>query len=720
MATNPWDADPPAKGGKEYPSGTNPWDADPEAGQAMTLTQRVMDSVFGPSDAALTIGSGLLGATVGGLAGVASLPWGIDTARRNQDAVQGFIAQPPRTEWGGQTVEAAGQLMEGVSDVGTQAVAGVAGLGAGLIHGDGNVGANTVRAIQDKGVKQQLGDEVFDATGSPLAATGAYMAPDVAFAASAFKGGTPRPTQAPVPQVKTAAEAAAEARAADMASANAIKKGKVGPLAEVIDPNPEMVQAFDELGIAHTPGAVSENQVFRTQQSALKSKPGSTLPAVDDLTLRELSRKSEEMITEFGGQTDRSLLDANLRADFEAHIGSLERQADVAWGQLNRSLDQAAPVEVRELATALETHATNLGGGDIARGVSMLPKEEATLWKMITRRVENPETGEIGFDFIKPSYAAVDQARKDIGRGMKGQGVFRDADAGNLDYLYGMLARPQQSAAAAQGMGAEFNAANKLIVERKAVEDAAVTALGRDMGRGSLSAIDKAANDLASGNVQSFNRLIEAVPEARRQEVALAVIQNMFSPGKQTGAGIKGGFIARWEGINRNTVAKEALFSHLPPEALRRFDLIGRAAKGFYRSLKSDNHSNTAVALLTVLEDGSMIGKIAGGAGKLAAAESISTTAGMPGAGTAIQIGKWVLAKRGTPSAVADSLMSSPQLATAVREYAAGKVAAANKIMDTKVWKNWFNNVGLNEAQKAQITSVGFMEWLVSQEEEAQ
>jgi hypothetical protein len=148
---------------------------------------------------ALAVASGAAGEVAGGLAGLASLPFGSEVAARNIGAVREFFADvgAPETEAGKEGLKTIGDLAQMGVDIVNFPISGLAGL-AELATGQGvEQAAETVTDIQEEGLGETVGERVFEETGSPLlAAAGAalpeavmslYPASRMASKRSAFK-----------------------------------------------------------------------------------------------------------------------------------------------------------------------------------------------------------------------------------------------------------------------------------------------------------------------------------------------------------------------------------------------------------------------------------------------------------------------------------------------------------------------------------------------------
>jgi hypothetical protein len=138
------------------------------------------------------IGSGVLGAIGGGVAGTVQALNPFAEPGAGAEAVKGtqeFFARAgaPTTQAGQEATATVGDLIQKGVDLARFPLSGLAGLGS-LLAGKGvDEAADTIKAVQEKGIGKVAGDKVLAETNSPLLATLAEVAPDAAMAFSPLK-----------------------------------------------------------------------------------------------------------------------------------------------------------------------------------------------------------------------------------------------------------------------------------------------------------------------------------------------------------------------------------------------------------------------------------------------------------------------------------------------------------------------------------------------------
>jgi hypothetical protein len=475
---------------------------------------------------------------------------------------------------------------------------------------------------------------------------------------------------------------------------DAFRKGDVDTVADSVDADPDILGAAEELQVDINPGASSQNRTFIESEQSLKSRPGSLIGAREEKSIRDLGERADTLINDLGGTTDKSLLDAKVRDDYLQTIGDLTEKSDALYRVVEDAITPSTKIHARSVRQYLDSKLEDLGGDS-----SLLTNAEKSLKSMLDG---DPN----------PTYAALDRVRKNVGDGFKRQGPYADDEIGTLEQVYAVLIRDQQKASDVFDVGYQFRAANSLVTRRKQLEHQSIKLYGRDLQGSLVSNLSAAASGLQKGDMGNFRKLMNAVPEHLRGDVAATLLTDLFSAGTRNKASLGGGFAKAYEGLTRNATAKAELFKYLPEGAEQRFDLIGKVATGIYRSKALENTSRTARDIIAAMDDGGMFEKVYSVGKQAAGAEAITSAIGIPGVGSAGVIGA-ALAKSKTPATqAADALLSSDKFAKAVKAAAIGRGKQADELIkNSRVYKDWVKY--LPELETDQITARGFVPWLI-------
>jgi hypothetical protein len=608
-------------------------------------------------------------------------------ALRGAAAIGGATAL---TETGIQTAQAAAGGEFNPEDVAISAIAGAGG--ELLARGIGAVGGSARTGIADRTAQatQLRGD--FDA------AVAAGEAPDLA--AQRLLG-----QPAPPPQ-DTAGAAQSVVTAANASTRQQIPT--IERLAADAAPDQRILDAAGRLGVAEKliPSQYSGSQAYREIEQGLASIPGSQLNVQQKEAYAAVAQQADDLITRYGGTTDKSALSDKFKQQGLSTIEDLEKKSDSLYSQVSAAIPAATQTAPTSTIGYLNSKIAELGDRTLLSAA-----ERRTLSSL--SRVDDAGNP------IAPTYAALDLIRKEVGSGLRGAGRFKDTESGALRRLYATLSDDQQRTADSMGVGQAFNAAKALVAQRKSVEDGLVQVLGKDLTGALASTFGNSVKQLGAGNFKSFDKVIEQIPQNMRQEAVLTALNDAFTAGSRAEKQMSApGFVDWYGGLSRNDAARQRLQQYLPIGASQQLDDIYTVAKGMRDASKERITTGRITALLdNFANDGGMLGKLWDVGKKVGAAEGVTSGLGLPGAGTVGVIAS-TLNKQKTPIAeAAGKLLSSQRFKDTVNAFArSGGTGAANitaqerRLMRTPVYKKWA--AALGEESKARVATVGPLVYL--------
>jgi hypothetical protein len=660
------------------------------------------DEALGVGEAALAIGSGIVAEPIAGLVGIGSaVMGGAEAGAKTVEETKEALTYEPRTEEGKEDIQAVGEFMQPVGeafksaedflgDIGYE-IAGPAGGAAGA-----TIPTATLELLGLKGIRKVRGpnkitgipdDVILDLEKRGLD-IGDVSPSGLAKIQSKIKEGISKKAEDIKPPEKKQYETILKN----------IERNKLKKSAGEVMPDQEIVDAAKELGIDLNPSHYSTNKAYMEVEQSLKSRPGSMLSARELKAIDDLGSRADSLINDLGGTTDKSLIDLKVKNEIAGSIDSLSELAGTAYTKVDSAIPKATIVDAPTSKAYINQIVDDLGGD-----VSRLSPAEKDLYNLSKNE--------------KITYSALDRMRKNIGRGFKKQGIYKDEDAGLLKQAYRQISEDQQKVADAFGVGDDYSLGRKLVADRKTIENQSMALFGREVNKSIIPQMKQSATALTKGDISKFNKLIKALPESLREEAAVTMLGHLFVQDARSATGLSQGFVKAFEGLNRNKQAKAELFKYLPEESRRRFNNIGKVATGLYRSKALKNTSRTALDLIAAMDDGGMFRRLTDTGRKVAMAEGVSTSVGLPGAGAAGVLGTILARGRKPASEAADAFITSEKFSKAIKEAAEGNVKSANEmIKKSPKFKNWvkFANKGDAEA----IATVGFIPWLTGQTEE--
>ncbi len=639
----------------------------------------------------------------------------------------------------GGAAEVAGTVL---SSAVAEPLSGLAGGVAAMLPGEAGQGAEVVEATQEAltlepesevgkelmadlgsflapvgeffgDVETGMGGAVLEATGSPALATAAHTVPTAmleALGLGVLKKGSKLAAQVAEAQERIKIEPTMtpaqilnettlpEARTYEQIAKD-LRDKKLKAVAEDVRPDAQIMRDAEELGVSLNPADYSTNEAFIRVQQALKSTPGSQMATREAENIAILGTKADELIADFRGQVDKSILDDAVQTKMQGTIKDLDKSAERIYRNINETIPVAAKSPMRASNAYMNSRLEALGGD-----VSLLTTAEKKLHRMLNPKAKKGETPR------PPTYGALDTLRRDIGDGFKNKGPFKDDASGTLKQVYKSLITDQSGVAKAYKMGEEFAAARKMVETRKQVEKGAKALFGREFAGSLVNKMSGAASGLTGGDVSKFKAMMKALPDDMRSETAMTMLNDLFTLGAKRKGDIGQGFSNAYAGLNRHKGAKAELFKYLPPEAQRRFDALGRVSTGIFRARSLENTSRTARDILQVLESGGMISTVYGAARPVVQMATVGIA----------QVGDVAAsaAKKGAKRAEkADALLSSNEFSRALNTAMEGRVKEAEIMLKRSgAWKAFRNTLG--EGTRAQLAAMGPIAWLTQQEEQ--
>lgn len=479
-------------------------------------------------------------------------------------------------------------------------------------------------------------------------------------------------------------------------------------LASETAPDPKTIEAAKRLGIDQylQPDHVTTNQVYRELAQAVKSVPGSQARAAELDSFRVIGERADKLVADIGGTKDMSTLSATVQKQMQSDVDDLAAKTeDLFINTINKAIPVRAEVNPQNILNYLITRGKDLGG---LQNLSAMEKD-------VFRRLSPKKQKIDGVDVeVYPTYAQLDQVRKDIGSAYKQAGPFKDSDRASLDALYGPLAQDQKAVAQSFGVGEAFEAANKTVQVRKSIEKDMTSLFGKQLHLSMVDNITGAIKALPKGDEKKLINLLKAVPADMRQEVVASGLNTAFG---RAALDKKLGFneYATWyQGLLENKQAYTAVMSNLPPGARKQLSDLYRVSRGIALSSKERIVTGRIQAAQQALFDNAdnFIGKIveAGKKGAIVSTvEAAGRVVGLPGVGVAAAVASAVSKNKTPMQKAADDLLSSPEFLQAARDVAQGNnQKAAEQVAKSKAFTKFAKELGMPQKMDYRV------QWLLN------
>lgn len=461
--------------------------------------------------------------------------------------------------------------------------------------------------------------------------------------------------------------------------------------------DPENLAAAQRLGVVEDlqPDHLTSNQAYRELAQAIKSTPGSLARADEMEGLRRVGERATKLIEDAGGSRDLSDMNAQVKADLMGTQQQLDQRADALYGQIRDSVDQRMPVQAPNVLGFINQRMADLGGFKNLSGMEkMIAAKLTPKTQMVDQAVQ--KLGPAGMPTTvtesvrapkNPTYALLDDVRRDIGDGLKNKGPFKDAGQGLLKALYARISDDQRAALTnVPGALETFDAARAAVQMRKSVEDDMVSLFGKQLADSLVPKLETSVKALSAGDEAKYLKIMQAVPASQRQAVTASALNRAF--GRATANGdLNFKAFADWmDGLKKNSQAFNAVMGNLPPDTRRQLLDLAKVSRGISNATREYIATGRIMAARQELmgaKADSLMEKVMEKAGATAAGASVAGAAhvaGPVGAGLAHALGS--LLERGKPDVMkaADELIVSPEFVNLAKSAEAPTGASASSI----------------------------------------
>lgn len=489
------------------------------------------------------------------------------------------------------------------------------------------------------------------APGAPVRAAAA--APEVQPAAVPVT-----PPAAPATAALTPQELATTARTAAEGGMGATRATSV--LAGQAAPDPKVLEAARRLGIDEylQPDHLTSNQAYRELAQAVKSIPGSQARASEIKGLEQVGQRADNLITEIGGTTDLSRLNQSVRTQLDQTVTNLSNQADDAYKALRTQIPSQTRGQADNVLNFVQKRADDLDG----------PENLSSLEKMVRSKLTpKPIKDEAGnvIGTRAPTYALIDDVRRDIGAAARQAGPFADADTGLAKQLYRLIDDDQFALAQTAGQGESYRLAKSLVQMRKGFEDDMTSLFGRQLDQSLVSKLESATMSLSKGDADKLAKILTAIPKDMRQAVTASSLNTAFGKATQNGT-LNFNTYAKWyEGLLANKQAYAALMANLPQPARKQLSDLYRVSSNVSKATRERITTGRIQAVQQELQGAdNMLSNIYGLAKRAAVGvpiEAATSLVGLPGAGIASGLTAALTKGKTNALKAADDLIASPE-----------------------------------------------------------
>jgi hypothetical protein len=389
-----------------------------------------------------------------------------------------------------------------------------------------------------------------------------------------------------------------------------LKSRALEAIAQAYGAEPELRQAATLLGLDvenMSPALLSKNpqaqSVYFGVQSAKGSKTGIQIAS----DLQALKDKALDLAEKWGAK-DLGELNKEMRDSMSSTVERLQAAANKIYNEeLPKFIPARTPVpegaavafakkrladfggDIEQL-TSLDRKVLSLAGKPALSEIPEDIKRQASFLSARNGTTLDEELAKMDIPKVKSepkNYFTYDETRKLVGAKTKGETVFSDADKGLAKEYYKRLTQDQNAVAEVLGHKDLVEQAKALVKQRKDLEDQMIDLFGKQLDRSFVSkGMRPALSVISKGDSDKLVNLINAIPKEFRQDVIVSGLTSMFSRANSDAAFNPKLFANFMSGLEKNSIAKTAIFSNLPAETRQEINALSMLSRNYVKGLE--------------------------------------------------------------------------------------------------------------------------------------
>lgn len=494
-------------------------------------------------------------------------------------------------------------------------------------------------------------------------------------------------------------------------------------------PDAETLASAKRLGIADNlqPDHLTANQAYRELAQAIKSTPGSLARAEEMQGLQAVGQRGMQIIEDAGGTRDLSQLSSQIKSELMTTQQQLDQKAESLYKSIKQDVPAQMPAQAQNVLNFVQQRATDLGGAKNLSPIEKMIQAKLSPKEVpITINGQPVRAADVGMptQYQQPTYALLDDVRRDIGAGLRNQGPFKDADSGLLKALYKSVSEDQRSAlSSVPGALEKFDAARSAVQMRKSVEDDLTSLFGKQLGDSVVGKLGTAMSSLPKGDETKLIELLKSVPASMRQQVTASGLGYAFGKATKNGDLNFKSFADWMDGLKKNSAAFNAVMGNLPAETRTQLLDLAKVSRGVSNATRESITTGRIMAAREELNAhaDTLVGKVMNTA-REAAVGHVGTAISAGAAHVAGPVGAGLshavisALSRGKPDVMkaADQLIASPEFQQLAREGATPSQqtikATANSSAFRRLYDGVRNASGANDPMARQRFLMGLIE----------
>jgi hypothetical protein len=380
-------------------------------------------------------------------------------------------------------------------------------------------------------------------------------------------------------------------------------------IAKAFGADPELRQAATALGLDvenMSPALLSKNPQAQSIYFGVQSARGSQTGMQVAADVQALKEKALDLAEKWGAK-DLSELNIEMRKSMESTVDKLRSATKKIYDEeLPKVIPARTPVPEgaavafakqklanlngnTDLLSTLDRLVLSLAEGPAKSAATEAAKREASFLAARNGTTIEQELAKMNLPTPaqkKTGYFEYDEVRKKAGAKTQGQSIFTDTTTGEAKNYYKLLTQDQNAVAEALGHKGLVEQGKALVQQRKALEDQMTDLFGKQLEKSFVTkALRPALSVISKADSDKLVNLINTIPKEFRQDVIVSGLTSMFSRANSDGVFNPKLFANFMSGLEKNSVAKTAIFSNLPAETKKEINALAMLSKNYVEGL---------------------------------------------------------------------------------------------------------------------------------------
>jgi len=354
-------------------------------------------------------------------------------------------------------------------------------------------------------------------------------------------------------------------------------------LATEVQADPKTIKAADRLGITQylQPDHVSTSQVVREIAQGVKSKPGSAARAAEIEGLQRVAERASKLVEQLGGTSDLSNLSTAVKTEMLTQTSALKATSDSLYADITKAIPANTRVRADNTLDFIKGRIKEMNGVE-----NLTPIEKELLSKLAPKLI--PSKSGKSVTEIHPTYALVDELRKDVGQIAGGPGVVPDRSTRIAKQLRNVISQDQEVAAGAAGVADKWALAKDAVKLRKGLEDDMGALFGKEFDQSLVTKLMTSTTGLSKGDADRFANIVKSIPASMRESVVVSALGSAFGSKTKNGTLNFNTFSNFYDNLNKNKQSAAAVFSNLPRKSKRAFDDLAKVSKSVNQAIQEN------------------------------------------------------------------------------------------------------------------------------------